>query len=131
MRALLDHHDFYKAAFADCGCHDNRMDKIWWNEQWLGWPVDEAYKRSSNVLDAHKLEGALMLCVGELDSNVDPASTMQVVNALEKANKDFELLVITNSNHGAAESPYGSRRRMDFFVRHLLAPLPPWNTSSR
>jgi dipeptidyl aminopeptidase/acylaminoacyl peptidase len=120
MRALIDHSDFYHAAFADCGCHDNRMDKIWWNEQWLGWPVDDSYVRNSNAEDAAKLKGALMLCVGELDHNVDPATTMQVVNALEKADKDFELLVMTGTGHGAAETPYGSRRRMDFFVRHLL-----------
>lgn len=126
MRALLDHADFYHAAVADCGCHDNRMDKIWWNEQWLGWPVDDSYVRSSNVVDAHKLRGHLMLIVGELDTNVDPASTMQVVNALEKADKDFELLVMTGTNHGAGETPYASRRRQDFFVRHLLGKTPRW-----
>jgi len=120
MRALLDHADFYRAAFADCGCHDNRMDKIWWNEQWLGWPVDDAYVRASNVADAARLRGALMLCVGEIDRNVDPASTMQVAHALEKAGKNFELVVITGAGHGAAETPYGQRRRMDFFARHLL-----------
>jgi dienelactone hydrolase len=124
MRALIDHNDFYKAAFADCGCHDNRMDKIWWNEQWLGWPIDDSYIRNSNVVDAGKVQGALMLCVGEIDHNVDPASTMQVVNALEKANKDFDLLVMTGTGHGAAETPYGSRRRMDFFVRHLMGVEP-------
>ncbi|HSI10989.1 MAG TPA: prolyl oligopeptidase family serine peptidase [Chthoniobacter sp.] len=124
MRALIDHPDFYRAAFADCGCHDNRMDKIWWNEQWLGWPIDDSYARNSNVEDAAKLKGALMLCVGELDHNVDPATTMQVVNALEKADKDFELLVMTGTGHGSAETPYGIRRRMDFFVRHLLGVEP-------
>ena len=68
MRALLDYHaDFYQVAVADCGCHDNRMDKIWWNEQWIGWPVDESYALNSNVVDAHKLKGKLMLSVGELD----------------------------------------------------------------
>lgn len=120
MRALLDYNDFYKVAVADCGCHDNRMDKIWWNEQWMGWPVDDSYARSSNVDDAHKLQGKLLLMVGELDHNVDPASTMQVVNALEKANKDFEMLVVTGSDHGSAETPYGSKRRMDFLVHNLL-----------
>ena len=122
MRALLDYPDFYQVAVADCGCHDNRMDKLWWNEQWLGWPVDAAYARSSNVEDAHKLKGDLLLMVGELDHNVDPASTMQVVNALEKAGKDFEYIVIAGSDHGSAETPYGSRRRMDFLARHLLGP---------
>ncbi len=120
MRALLDHGDFYKVAVADCGCHDNRMDKIWWNEQWLGWPMDDSYARSSNVDDAWKLQGKLLLMVGELDHNVDPASTMQVVNALEKAGKNFEMLVITGSDHGSAETPYGKRRRADFLVRNLL-----------
>jgi dipeptidyl aminopeptidase/acylaminoacyl peptidase len=125
-RAMLDHADFYKACVSDCGCHDNRMDKIWWNEQWMGWPVDDSYKRSSNVEDAGKLQGKLMLVVGEVDSNVDPASTMQVVGALIKANKDFDLLVIPGANHGAAESSYGRRRRADFFVRHLLGKEPRW-----
>jgi dipeptidyl-peptidase 4 len=120
MRALLDHGDFYKVAVADCGCHDNRMDKIWWNEQWMGWPVDDSYARSSNVNDAYKLQGKLLLLVGETDHNVDPASTMQVVNALEKANKDFEMLVITGSDHGSAETPYGKRRRAEFLMRNLL-----------
>lgn len=119
MRAVLDHHEFYKAAAADCGCHDNRMDKIWWNEQWMGWPVDQSYIDSSNSEDAHKLGGKLLLTVGELDKNVDPASTMQVVDALIKANKDFELMVFPGGGHGAGEGRYGVRLRADFFVRHL------------
>ena len=102
MRALLDHHDFYKVAVADCGCHDNRMDKIWWNEQWMGWPLDESYKLSSNVEDSAKLRGHLLLMVGELDTNVDPASTMQVVAALQKAGKTFEFMPIASAGHGAA-----------------------------
>ena len=120
LRALLDHGDFYKVCVADCGCHDNRMDKIWWNEQWLGWPVDDSYVRSSNVADAWKLKGKLLLMVGELDHNVDPASTMQVVNALEKAGKDFEMLVVTGSDHGSAETAYGKKRRAEFLVQNLL-----------
>jgi dipeptidyl-peptidase-4 len=124
VRALLDHHDLYKVAVADCGCHDNRMDKIWWNELWMGWPVDESYVASSNVVDAAKLEGKLLLTVGELDRNVDPASTMQVVDALVKAEKDFELLVLPGMGHGAGESAYGQRRRADFFVRHLMGVEP-------
>lgn len=127
MRALLDHHAFYSVAVADCGCHDNRMDKIWWNEQWLGWPLDESYVKSSNAEDAAKLQGKLLLFVGELDRNVDPASTMQVVNALIKADKDFDLVVMTGVGHGSAETPYGIRRRMDFLVRHLHGVEPRGN----
>ena len=124
LRALLAHGDFYKAAVADCGCHDNRMDKIWWNEQWMGWPIGPHYDEQSNVTLAHKLTGKLLLTVGELDKNVDPASTMQVVNALIKADKDFELIVFPGAGHGAGGSPYGRRRMQDFFVRHLLGVEP-------
>ncbi len=122
--AVMTHGDFYKAAVADCGCHDNRMDKIWWNEQWMGWPVGPEYAANSNVTLAPGLKGKLLLIVGEMDTNVDPASTMQVVNALIRADKDFELLVVPGSDHGAAESPYGRRRRADFFVRKLLGVEP-------
>jgi dipeptidyl aminopeptidase/acylaminoacyl peptidase len=124
MRALIAHHDFYKAAVADCGCHDNRMDKIWWNEQWMSWPLDASYDEASNSVQAHRIEGKLMLVVGEIDQNVDPASTMQVVDALVKANKDFDLLVMPGTNHGAAETPYSSRRRADFLVRNLMGTEP-------
>jgi dipeptidyl-peptidase 4 len=120
MRALIDHHDFYDVAVADCGCHDNRMDKIWWNEQWMGWPVDDSYRESSNAEDAHRLKGELLLIVGELDKNVDPASTMQVVGALQKADKSFDFLPIVGAGHGAAESAYGNQRRMKFLAKHLL-----------
>jgi dipeptidyl aminopeptidase/acylaminoacyl peptidase len=119
LAALLHHGDFYKAGVADCGCHDNRMDKIWWNEAWMGWPVDDSYARNSNVVHAHKLRGNLMLIVGELDNNVDPASTAQVVAALQKAGKIFDFVPIINAGHGAAETAYGKLRRAEFFVRHL------------
>ncbi len=119
LSALLHHPEFYKVGVADCGCHDNRMDKIWWNEAWMGWPVDDSYAKNSNVTDAAKLQGKLLLIVGEIDHNVDPSSTLQVVNALQKADKDFDMLIITGSDHGAAESPYGSRRRSDFLATHL------------
>ncbi|HEV3415902.1 MAG TPA: DPP IV N-terminal domain-containing protein [Pirellulales bacterium] len=123
LGALLFHGDFYKAAVADCGCHDNRMDKIWWNELWMGWPVGPEYAANSNVTNAAKLQGKLLLIVGETDHNVDPASTMQVVNALIKADKDFDLLVIPGADHGQ-DGPYGIRRRQDFFVRNLLGVEP-------
>ena len=124
LTAVLLHGDFYKAAYAACGCHDNRMDKIWWNEQWLSYPLDESYVYSSNVENASKLDRPLMLVVGELDDNVDPASTMQVVNALEKNGKDFELVVIPGAHHTMGES-YGEHKRYDFFVKHLLGITPP------
>ena len=100
------------------------MDKIWWNELWMGWPVGPHYAEQSNVVNAHKLQSKLLLIVGELDRNVDPASTMQVVNALIKAGKDFDLLVVPGAGHGAG-GDYARRRERDFFVRHLLGVEPP------
>lgn len=124
LNALLLYPDFYKAAYSACGCHDNRMDKIWWNELWMGYPVDESYEASSNVANAHLLKRPLMLVVGELDDNVDPASTMQVANALIKANKPFELVVIPGARHTMGET-YGDHKRYDFFVKHLMGIEPP------
>lgn len=124
LAAVLFHGDFYKAAYAACGCHDNRMDKIWWNEQWMSYPIDESFLASSNVEHAKNLERPLMLLVGELDDNVDPASTMQVANALITAGKDFELVVIPGAHHTMGET-YGEHKRYDFFVRNLLGVTPP------
>ena len=127
LSAVLFHGDFYKAAYAACGCHDNRMDKIWWNEQWMGYPVDSSYVNCSNVENAWRLERPLMLLVGELDDNVDPASTMQVVAALQKAGKDFELVVVPGAHHTMGET-FGDHKRYDFFVRNLMGVTPPaWN----
>ena len=83
---------------------------------------------SAFAANAPKLQGKLLLIVGELDTNVDPASTMQVVNALIKANKVFELLFIPGAGHGNG-GEYGERKRNDFFVKNLLRVEPPdWNT---
>jgi len=128
LGGMLFHPDFYKVCVSSCGCHDNRMDKLWWNELWMGWPLGPEYAASSNVDNAYRLKGKLFLIVGEMDTNVDPSSTMQVVNALIKANKVFDLLVIPGAGHGMGGA-YGERKRDDFFVRHLLGVEPPnWNT---
>jgi dipeptidyl aminopeptidase/acylaminoacyl peptidase len=130
LGALLFRPEFYKAAVSSSGCHDNRMDKIWWNEQWMGWPIGPEYSASSNVDNAYRLEGDLLLVVGEMDTNVDPSSTMQVVNQLIKNNKNFDLLVIPGAGHGAGGA-YGEHKRYDFFVRHLLGITPPpWKDGS-
>src|SRR5262249_29961645 len=124
LGGLLFFPEFYKAAVSAAGCHDNRMDKIWWNEQWMGWPIGEQYAASSNVDNAYRLQGKVLLVVGEMDHNVDPSSTMQVVNQLYKHNKDFDLLVVPGMDHGNG-GPYGEHKRFDFFARHLLGVNPP------
>jgi dipeptidyl aminopeptidase/acylaminoacyl peptidase len=129
MGAVLFHPEFYKAAAAASGCHDNRMDKIWWNEQWMGWPIGPEYAASSNMEHANNLQGDLLLIFGEMDTNVDPSSTLQVVNKLILANKSFELLEIPNSDHTSGGA-YGDHKRFDFFVHHLRGLEPPsWNAT--
>jgi dipeptidyl aminopeptidase/acylaminoacyl peptidase len=121
--ALLFHPDFYKVAVSSCGCHDNRIDKIWWNEQWMG-VIGPHYEAQSNITNAAKLQGKLMLVVGELDSNVPPESTYRLADALIKARKDFELVMLPGEGHTGGGA-YGERKRRDFFVRHLIGVEPP------
>jgi dipeptidyl aminopeptidase/acylaminoacyl peptidase len=132
MGALLFHPEFYKVAVSFAGCHDNRMDKIWWNEQWMGWPIGAQYDSSSNVVNAYRLQGKLLLLVGELDENVDPSSTLQVANALIKANKTFDFFMFPGGDHAVgrrgALAPYGDRKQWDYFVHNILGVEPPdWN----
>ncbi|HTD86075.1 MAG TPA: prolyl oligopeptidase family serine peptidase, partial [Candidatus Binatia bacterium] len=122
--AVLFYPEFYKVAVASCGCHDNRMDKASWNEQWMGYPIGPQYSECSNIDNAHLLRGKLFLIVGEMDNNVPPESTMRLANALIKAGKDFDLLVIPGGGHGMGGA-YGQRRMQDFFVRHLLRAATP------
>jgi dipeptidyl peptidase IV (DPP IV)-like protein/prolyl oligopeptidase family protein len=131
LGGMLFHPEFYTAAVSAAGCHDNRMDKIWWNEQWMGWPLGPQYSASSNVDNAYRLQGHVLLVVGELDTNVDPSSTLQVVNQLVKHDKDFDLLYIPGAGHGPGGA-YGEHKRFDFFVRHLLGVRPPdWTDRDR
>ena len=128
--AVLQYPEFYKVAVSACGCHDNRMDKVWWNELWMGYPIDKSYAENSNVTHAHKLQGKLMLILGELDDNVDPSSTLQVVNALIKANKEFEFVMLPGVGHTLG-GRFGERKRRDFFIKHLMGIDPPnWNNKT-
>jgi dipeptidyl aminopeptidase/acylaminoacyl peptidase len=132
VAALLHHPEFYHAAVAYNGCHDNRMDKVSWNELWMGWPVGEQYDASSNVVNAHRLQGDVLLIVGALDTNVDPASTYQVVDALIDAGRAHELIVVPDDGHatGRTTGPieFVTRAQYDFFVRTLRGEQPPhWN----
>ncbi len=130
LGALLFHPEFYKVTVTNSGCHDNRMDKLWWNEQWMGWPVGPQYAASSNVDNAYRLKGKALIIVGEMDSNVDPASSLQVVNALVKAHKHFDMLYIPGQNHGVGILN-NEHYRDDYFVHNLLGVEPPdWNKVS-
>lgn len=130
--ALVFHPEFYSVGVAYAGCYDNRMDKISWNEQWMGYPVAEHYKASSVTEHAANLKGRLLIVNGEQDSNVDPASSMQLVNALINAEKEFDLLIAPGEEHSVGRSSgpirYIQRRQFDFFMRHLQQQqTPDWN----
>jgi dipeptidyl aminopeptidase/acylaminoacyl peptidase len=122
--AVLFHPEFYTSAVAACGCHDNRVDKQWWNEQWMGYPVGPHYEAQSNITNAAKLKGNLMLLVGEADTNVPPESTYRFADALIKAGKTFELIVVPGLGHSDG-GVFGKNKKRDFFVKTLLNVDPP------
>ncbi|RYG23295.1 MAG: S9 family peptidase, partial [Chitinophagaceae bacterium] len=128
LGGLLFHPEFYKAAVSACGCHDNRVDKQWWNEQWMGYPVGKHYEEQSNVTNAAKLQGDLLLIVGEADTNVPPESTYRVADALIKAGKEFSFLAIPGMGHSDG-GVYGRSKKRDFFVKSLLGVDPPHRNS--
>jgi dienelactone hydrolase len=128
--AVLFHPEFYKVAVANSGCHDNRMDKVSWNEQWMGYPIGPQYSECSNIDNAGKLQGHLQLVVGELDTNVPPESTYRFVNALVQDGKDFEFVMIPGANHGAG-SPITRTKLQDFFIRYLKGVEPPNHNAPR
>jgi dipeptidyl aminopeptidase/acylaminoacyl peptidase len=120
-RALLLFPDFYKVGVSSAGDHDQRMEKVWWPELYQGFPVDTQYHNQSNVTNASKLKGHLMLVTGDQDNNVNPSATFKLAGELTKANKDFELIVLPNDNHGTCYwNKYFIRKRWDFFVKNLL-----------
>jgi dipeptidyl aminopeptidase/acylaminoacyl peptidase len=125
--AMLTHPEFYKAAVSSAGNHDHRLDKVGWVEQWMGYPAGKHYVEQSNITMAPKLQGKLLLAVGDVDENVPPISTLKVATALVEANKDFDFFIVPNAPHGFGSNPYFVRRRWDHFVRHLLGVTPPDN----
>jgi dipeptidyl-peptidase-4 len=122
--ALLTHPEFYKVGVSSAGNHDHRMDKAWWVELWMGYPVEEHYIEQSNVTLAKNLEGKLLLVHGEVDDNVNPAATLQLVDALIKADKYFDMLIMPNRSHGLG-GDYFTLKRWNYFVEHLLGVEPP------
>lgn len=127
-QAILRYPDFYKVAVSAEGNHEQRGYSRSWGETYIGPVEDTDYPASATWPDAANLKGKLLLMHGELDDNVPPMQTMKLVDALIKANKDFDLLILPNENHQTAfKSPYFIRRKWDFFLRHLLGAEPPAN----
>ncbi|GLQ47432.1 dipeptidyl peptidase IV [Dyella lipolytica] len=129
--AMFRYPDFFKVGWSESGNHDNRDYEDDWAEKWQGLLVTNKdgstnYDSQANQLIAKDLKGKLMLVHGTIDDNVPPYNTLLVVDALIKANKDFDMLLLPNQHHGyAADTPYITRRRWDYFVRNLAGDTPP------
>ncbi len=125
--AILVFPDFYKVCVSISGDHDARLDKAWWNELYQGYPVGPDYAEQSNVTLADRLKGHLLIVHGDVDDNVHVVETMRFADALMKANKDFDMLIVPNMYHGEGGNLYLVRRRWDYFVEYLLGVTPPAN----
>jgi len=125
--AMLVFPDFYKVCVSISGDHDARLDKAWWNELYQGYPVGSDYAEQSNVTLADKLQGHLLIVHGDIDDNVHVVETMRFADALMKANKNFDMLIVPNMYHGEGGNLYLVRRRWDYFVKYLLGVTPPAN----
>jgi dipeptidyl aminopeptidase/acylaminoacyl peptidase len=124
--ALFRYPDFFKVGISESGNHDNRNYEDDWGERYNGLVSNSDYDAQANENYAKNLKGKLLLAHGLMDDNVPPQNTLLVVEALEKANKDYDLIVFPNSPHGyGALSPYMMRRRWDYFVKNLLGAEPP------
>jgi dipeptidyl aminopeptidase/acylaminoacyl peptidase len=129
--AILRYPDFFKVAVSGAGNHDQRTYGFFWGEKYQGLLTKDAgtgkdnYEASANYTLAGNLKGKLLLMHGDMDNNVHPANTLRVVDALIKANKDFDLLIVPDAAHGLPD--YTIRKQWDYFVRNLLGVEPPAN----
>jgi len=125
--AMFRYPDFFKVGISESGNHDNRNYEDDWGERYDGLAANSNYEAQANENYAKNLKGKLMLAHGLMDNNVPPQNTLLVVQALEKANKDYDLVVFPNSPHGYGPfAPYMMRRRWDYFVKNLLGVEPPY-----
>lgn len=127
--ALLEFPDFYKVGVASSADHDFRMEKAWWPEMYMGWPVDSTYHEVSNITMASRLKGKLLMVHGGLDDNVNPSATFKLAEALVKADKDFDLLILPSQRHGYQGDyrKYFVKKRWNYFVEHLAGKNPIWD----
>jgi dipeptidyl aminopeptidase/acylaminoacyl peptidase len=128
--AMFRYPDLFKVGISEAGNHDNRNYEDDWAEKWQGLLTSGPdgttnYDNQANQLVAKNLKGKLLLAHGTMDTNVPPSNTLLVVDALIKANKDFDLLMLPNRDHGFGNEPYMIRRRWDYFVKYLLDAEPP------
>jgi dipeptidyl aminopeptidase/acylaminoacyl peptidase len=129
--AMFNYPDFFKVGISESGNHDNRNYEDDWGERYNGLEVEDEngvsnYEQQANQVHAGNLKGKLMIIHGGMDDNVPPYNTYLVVDALIKAQKDFDMIILPNARHGyGRDGSYIMRRRWDYFVRNLLQAFPP------
>ncbi|MEO5581841.1 MAG: prolyl oligopeptidase family serine peptidase [Saprospiraceae bacterium] len=131
--AVLEYPDFYKVAVASSGDHDFRMEKDWWPEMYMGWPVDSTYNIVSNITMAGNLKGKLLITHGGIDENVNPSATFKLAEALIKANKEFDMLILPSQHHGyqGIYNDYFTKKMWNYFVENLLGAKSIWDIEMR
>lgn len=127
--AVLEFPDFYKVAVASSADHDFRMEKDWWPEMYMGWPVDSTYNQVSNITMAGNLKGKLLIVHGGIDENVNPSATFKLAEALVKSDKEFDMLIFPSQHHGyqGKFNDYFIKKLWNYFVEHLLGVKPVWD----
>jgi dipeptidyl-peptidase 4 len=127
--AMLAYPNFYKVAVASSADHDFRMEKAWWPEMYMGWPVDSTYHQVSNITIANNLKGKLLMVHGGIDENVNPSATFKLAEAFIKADKEFDLLIIPSMRHGytGKYNNYFNKKKWNYFVEHLKNETPIWD----
>jgi len=126
--ALLQYPDFYKVGVASSADHDFRMEKAWWPEMYMGWPVDTAYHNQSSITMAKNLKGKLLITHGGIDENVNPSATFKLAEMLQRADKQFDLMIFPSQRHGYVgdHQRYFTKLRWNYFVKHLRGAEPVW-----
>lgn len=127
--AVLEFPEFYKVAVASSADHDFRMEKDWWPEMYMGWPVDSTYNQVSNITMAPNLKGKLLITHGGIDENVNPSATFKLAEALIKADKEFDMLILPSQHHGytGKYNEYFTKKKWNYFVENLLGVKPIWD----
>jgi len=127
--AVLQYPDFYKVSVASSADHDFRMEKAWWPEMYMGWPVDSTYQEQSNITMAGNLKGKLLITHGGIDENVNPSATFKLAEMLVRADKQFDMLIFPSQRHGyvGQQQRYFTKKRWNYFVEHLRGQKPVWD----
>ena len=125
-RGLLHYPDFFKVGVASAADHDHRMEKAWWPEMYMGYPVGDFYHEQSNVTNAGNLKGRLLIAHGAIDENVNPSATYKLAEFLIREGKDFDMLILPGLSHsfGRREGDYFTKIRWNYFIQHLLGAEP-------